>query len=114
MLLILAGIVSLSMLVMGMTTLDAQNGEVEYFDAWLPPWFLLCEMMLFTSTATVSIVGGSLALSGRSANWATIGGICSLIGFGFILGIPGLILVIRSHRGFSSEEAALGSKHLPA
>jgi len=105
-LLILAGVFSFALLVSGATTLDAQNGEVEYFGVWLQPWFLLVEIMFFTSTATVSIVGGTMVLSRGSVGWAVAGGICSVAGLGFVFGVPGLILGLVSHRAASREGAS--------
>ena len=86
-LLILAGAASLVMMVGGFSSMDAQNGEVEYFEVWLPPWFLLAEIMLFSSMAAVSIVTGATAMGRNVQGASTIGAICSLIGFGFMFGL---------------------------
>ena len=101
-LLILAGAVSMLMLVAGFSSMDAQDGEVMYFEVWLPPWFLLGEIMLFTSMATVSIVTGVSVRGGNNHRFATVGAICSLVGFGFALGLPGLVLMSRARRGVSA------------
>jgi len=102
-LLILAGAASLMMMVGGVSSMDAQNGEVEYFEVWLPPWFLLAEIMLFSSMAAVSIVTGATAMGRNVQGASTIGAICSLIGFGFMFGLPGLILVTRARRETSAS-----------
>ena len=102
-LLILAGVVSLMMMVAGFSSMNAENGTVEYFEVWLPPWFLLGEIMLFTSMAIFSIVTGALVQDGRDHGSWTLGALCSLVGFGFMFGLPGLILVIRARRSISAS-----------
>ncbi len=56
--------------------------------------------ILWAVTAIPSVLGGLLAIGRRSFGGAMIGAVCSLIGIGFLLGAPGLVLVVLSRDEF--------------
>jgi len=51
--------------------------------------------------AVVAIIGGSFAIARKSYPMALVGAVFSLIGPGFFLGIPGLILIAMSKNEFT-------------
>ena len=55
---------------------------------------------LLDLTAILAIVFGFQPLRCRHYGWSVVGGICSLIGGAFFIGIFGLVLILVGRRGF--------------
>jgi len=110
-LIILAGVLSLAMSVM-MVVIDPADLEAWGYDPSASYDMSLSDLeealgvcgAIGLVLALVAILGGTFAVMRKSFAFAIIGGICAIIGFGFVvgsvLGLVGLILVALSRSEF--------------
>jgi len=93
---VLASIISLFFLVY----LYLQSHQYSYYYGGS---YINYDWMLYLFMAAMSVIGligGMCALGKVYYSMAVVGGACSVIGFGFFFGIPGLISIVNSSREF--------------